>query len=213
MDPKTKDYSFLVADDHKIITQSLSFIIKSIFKDSKIEQVNKLGEVMKSLLANSFHMIILDISFPDGNTLQIIPTIRNLYPDLKILIFSGQEEELYALRYLNAGADGFVSKLATEDIIQNAILSVVNTGKYISPIIQQKITDTFFNKCSKNPLEQLSDRELEIANFMVEGFTNTQISERLSLQKSTVSTYKNRIFEKLTITNLSDLIALFQLHN
>lgn len=201
---------FLVADDHKIITQSLSLIIKSIVPNAEVQQVNKLRDVLKTLALKPMSMLVLDISFPDGITLQIIPTIKSLYPDLKILIFSGHEEELFALRYINAGANGFISKLSSEEEIENAIISVFNKGKYLSSKVKELIEESYFTKKNNNAIEKLSDRELEIANLMVEGLGNTQISDKLNLQKSTVSTYKTRIFEKLKINNISELIFLYQ---
>lgn len=201
---------FLVADDHKIITQSLSLIIKSIVPNAEVQQVNKLRDVLKTLALKPMSMLVLDISFPDGITLQIIPTIKSLYPDLKILIFSGHEEELFALRYINAGANGFISKLSSEEEIENAIISVFNKGKYLSSKVKELIEESYFTKKNNNAIEKLSDRELEIANLMVEGLGNTQISDKLNLQKSTVSTYKTRIFEKLNINNISELIFLYQ---
>lgn len=205
--------NFLVADDHKIITQSLSFIIKSLVKNANVVQINKLNDVLKTLQSTSFTMIILDISFPDGTTLQLIPTIRSLYPDLKILIFSGNDEDIFALRFINAGANGFISKLSSEEEIETAISKILQEGKYLSSSVKEKIADSFINNKPVNVFEQLSDRELQIGKMLVAGYGNTQISERLSLQKSTVSTYKNRIFEKLNVTNLSDLIQLFQLYD
>ena len=204
--------SFLVADDHKIITQSLTFILKDLYPNAEVKQINKIGEIIKQSNEVTYELLILDISFPDGNTLQLIPTLKNLLPDCKILIFSGYDEEIYAIRYINAGANGYISKMSSEDEIKEAIISVVNTGKFISNKVQEKITDSYMGKKAINPLEELSNRELEIAQLMVDGFGNTQISTTLKLQKSTVSTYKNRIFEKLHIDNISDLISVFNLN-
>src|SRR5690606_16052829 len=155
MEKNIKKYTFLVADDHKIITQSMAFFIKDLYKDAEIIQLNKLGSILKTLHTTSVDMLVLDISFPDGNTLQIIPTIKNILPDAKILIFSGYEEEIYALRYINAGANGYISKMSSEDEIKEAIKKVIDTGKYVSSEIQDKITDSYLHKKPVNPLEQL----------------------------------------------------------
>lgn len=213
MEDQLKNYNFLVADDHKIITQSLSFIIKDLYENAVVTQVNELASVLKTLNKEIFDLLILDITFPDGNTLQILPTLKSLYPKLKILMFSGNDEEVYALRYINAGANGFVSKLASEEDIENAIVKVLTQGKYYSAKIQEKIADRYLSNKPINPLDQLSDRELEIARMLVDGISNTEIASKLSLQKSTVSTYKNRVFEKLEISSISDLIQMFTLHS
>lgn len=205
-------YTFVVADDHKMITKSLAFVIKELYNDAVVHQINNISDVLKTLHTINANLLILDISFPDGNSLSIISTLKKIQPNLKILIFSGHEEDIYAVRYVNAGANGFVSKLSSEDEIKHAILSVMNTGKYLSVKVQDKITNSYILRKPFNPLEQLSNRELEIAQLMVDGYGNVEICSFLALQKSTVSTYKNRIFEKLQIDNMPDLIQLFNLN-
>lgn len=206
-------FRFITADDHSMITKSLSFILKDMHSTAEIFQVNNIAGIIKILNTTEIHLLLLDISFPDGDTLKIIPTLKKIQPELKILIFSGHEEDIYAMRYINAGANGYLSKLSDEDEIKNAISEVLNTGKYFSRNLQDKIMDNYiFNKPS-NLLEQLSNRELEIARLLTEGYGNTEICNELNLQKSTVSTYKTRIFEKLEINSVPDLIRLFDLYN
>lgn len=205
-------YTFITVDDHSVITKSLSFILNELYVDSKIFQFNNIKDLLKTLHTTTANLLLLDITFPDGNTLNIIPTIKKIQPDLKILIFSGLEEDIYAIRYINAGANGYLSKLSTEEEIKNAIKEVMESGKYLSKNIQDRITNNYIFKKPSNPLESLSNRELEITHLMVEGYGNLEICAALDLQKSTVSTYKNRIFEKLGVDNLSDLLQLFNLY-
>lgn len=205
-------FTFITADDHSVITKSLSFILKEHYPTSKVYELTCISDVVKTLHITTVDLLLLDITFPDGNTLNIIPTLKKIQPDLKILIFSGLEEDIYAIRYINAGANGYLSKLSTEEDIINAISTVMNLGKYLSENIQDKITDSYIFKKPSNLLEQLSNRELEITRLMVEGYGNTEICAALDLQKSTVSTYKNRIFEKLGVDNLPDLLQLFNLY-
>lgn len=212
MESNFKKYTFITADDHRMITKSVSFILKDLYNDAEVYQINNIADVIKLLNRTAVNLLILDISFPDGNTLSVIPTLKKIQPDLKILIFSGHEEDIYAIRYINAGVNGYISKLSTEEEIKNAISKVINFGKYLSENIQDKITDSYILKKPFNPLEQLSNRELEIAQLIVNGYGNTEICAALDLQKSTVSTYKNRIFEKLQVENFSDLIQLFHLY-
>lgn len=93
----------------------------------------------------------------------------------KFLFFSAFDENIYAIRYLNAGANGYLSNLSNEEEIKLAIKSVLNSGKYISKNIQEKIMDTYIFNKPKNLLEQLSNREIEIAKLLVEGFSNIDI--------------------------------------
>ena len=206
------EFNFIVADDHTIVRQGVTFILKEIHKNSCIYQLANFSEIIKRLNTTPIDLLVLDISFPDGTSLNIIPTIKKIQPNIKILIFSAFDENIYAIRYLNAGANGYLSKLSNEDEIKLAIKSVLNSGKYISKNIQEKIMDTYIFNKPKNPLEQLSNREIEIAKLLVEGFSNIDICNTLNIQKSTVSTYKNRIFEKLDIDNLSSLIQIFNFY-
>lgn len=206
------EYNFIVADDHTIVRQGVAFILKGIHKNSCIYQLANFSEIIKRINTTPIDLLVLDISFPDGTSLNIIPTIKKIQPSIKILIFSAYDENIYAIRYLNAGANGYLSKLSDEDEIKLAIKSVLNNGKYISKNIQEKIMDTYIFNKPKNPLEQLSNREIEIAKLLVEGFSNIDICNSLNIQKSTVSTYKNRIFEKLDIDNLSSLIQIFSFY-
>jgi DNA-binding NarL/FixJ family response regulator len=132
---------------------------------------------------------------------------------MKVLIFSSFEEEIYGLRYLKAGADGYLSKLASPEDIQYALKKWISKGSYISTKLQEGIFHSVINGNTGNPLDALSNREKEVAYLLVNGNGNLEISNELELQPTTVSTYKNRIFEKLGITNLPSLIAIFNLYD
>lgn len=212
MENKLKNFTFITADDHSVVTKSLSFIMQDLYINAAIHQINSLADVVEKLHTTPVDLLMLDVTFPDGNSLAVIPTIKKIQPDLKILIFSGHDEDIYAMRYLQAGVNGYLHKLSTEEEIKNAISEVITFGKYFSRNIQDKLSNNFIFKKPQNPLEQLSNRELEIARLMVEGYGNIEICAALDLQKSTVSTYKNRIFEKLQIEHVSELIHLFNLY-
>lgn len=213
MENKFKQITFITADDHSVVTKSLSFIMKDLYSNAAIHQINSLSDVVEKLHTTPVNLLMLDVTFPDGNSLAVIPTIKKIQPDLKILIFSGHDEDIYAMRYLQAGVNGYLHKLSSEDEIKTAISEVMTFGRYFSRNVQEKITNNYIFKKPPNPLEQLSNRELEIARLMVEGYGNIEICTALDLQKSTVSTYKNRIFEKLEVEHISDLIHLFKLYN
>lgn len=205
--------TFLVADDHSIVRSGLKIIINNLYPDASFLEASNFIEIDQALSIATVNILILDISFPEGNTLNIISNIKTKSPNIKILIFSSYDEEIYAMRYFKAGADGYLSKLSTTEDIENAITTLINQGRYASPIIKDKIIDIFMHNKPENPLDELSDREMEIATLMVNGLGNLEISNILSLKATTVSTYKNRIFEKLKINNVSALIQIFNLHD
>ena len=206
------NYSFVVADDHIVVRKGLAFFIESIYPFSTIRKVSTFKEVIKLVSAEKIDLLILDVNFPDGTSLSLVPTIKELQPTIKILIFSAFDEDVYAMRYLNAGANGYLNKLCGENDLKEAINTVLVSGRYVSQNIQNKVLDSVIFKKPENPFEQLSNREIEIAKLFVEGFGNNYISEVLNIGKSTVSTYKNRIFEKLDINSLAALISLYNIH-
>lgn len=208
-----QQYSFLIADDHSIVRQGVSLLIKELFFNVKIFHAGSFKETLKIASENKIDLLILDINFPDGNSLSIMSEAKAMQPDMKILIFSALDEDIYALRYLNAGASGYLNKGSNEDEMKQALKSMMVSGKYITQNIKDRILDSYISKKPINPLEQLSNREVEVARLLIKGFGNLEIAEMLNIKKSTVSTFKNRIFEKLEIDNLADLIDFFNLYS
>lgn len=208
-----KKYSFIVADDHSVVRQGVSYVIKELYQGSCVVQADSFSEIIELLTKDEYELLVLDVNFPDGSSLAILPAIKKAQPNIKILIFSAYDEDIYAIRYINAGANGYLNKLCSAEEMKLAISTVMNSGKYTSQNIKDRIIDSYILKTPTNPLEQLSNREIEIAKLMVEGLGNLEICAMLNLRKSTVSTYKNRIFEKLGVDNLLELFQLFNLYN
>lgn len=208
----TTPYCFLVADDHSIVRNGLALVIKSTFDNAFVYEAGTFNEIQTFVSEIQIDFLILDISFPEGSVLRMLPGLKALQPNMKILMFSSYDEEVYAVRYFKAGADGYLSKLSTPDDIQHALVTLSQDGKYTSEKIKDKIIASFIHKKSDNPLETLSERELEIATLLVKGYGNLEISNELDLKATTVSTYKTRVFEKLNITTIPALIQKFDLY-
>lgn len=213
MTEKLKKNSFLLADDHSVVRQGIALLIKSVFSSAEIYQSGTFKDTFKVLNEAQIDILVLDINFPDGNSLNIIADILAIQPDIKILMFSAYDENIYAMRYLNAGASGYLNKGSSMETTVAAIKSMVLTGKYLSENVKNKILDTYISKKPINPIDELSKREIEVAKLLIKGYGNLEISEFLDVKKNTVSTFKNRIFEKLEIDNIADLIMFFQLYH
>lgn len=213
MTEKLKKNSFLLADDHSVVRQGIALLIKSEFSSAEIYQSGTFKDTFKVLNEAQIDILVLDINFPDGNSLNIIADILAIQPDIKILMFSAYDENIYAMRYLNAGASGYLNKGSSMETTVAAIKSMVLTGKYLSENVKNKILDTYISKKPINPIDELSKREIEVAKLLIKGYGNLEISEFLDVKKNTVSTFKNRIFEKLEIDNIADLIMFFQLYH
>lgn len=205
-------YKFLVADDHTIIRQGMQIAIEDSIENSEIYTAASIAQIHEQLQKNPIDIAILDAQLQDGNSISIIPEIKTKFPHIKILVFTSFDEENYALKYLEAGADGFLSKLSDESEIKNAITQIVENGKYIPPFTQ-KILELSSEKTDfLNPLNRLSEREMQIAELYAKGLGNLEIANILEIKQNTVSTYKKRIFDKLQIESLVELIDLLKKH-
>mgnify|MGYP003575903247 FL=1 len=200
----------LIVDDHLVVRNGVAMILERQFEDVAISNAENFFEAITLLKNLPFDLVILDINIPGGKSTDMITDIRAIQPDVKILVFSAHEEEQYALKYLSCGANGYVDKLCSEEKIIYAITSIFETGTYVSPELVSKLVDIQSNKRKLNPFEGLSKREVQITDLLVQGNGNLEISNILNIHMSTVSTYKARVFEKLKVNNLVELINLYK---
>lgn len=207
---ETKTINFLLADDHSLIRQGIEFLIEELGFEGEIFHASTLKKVLETVGEQQIEIVVIDAIFPDGNSLNIIAEIKALKPEIKILVFSGVDENIQAIKYINAGANGFLSKMSEEKEIKEAILKIHETGKYISSITQNLLIDSLHNRSIINPLQKLTERELEIAEMYAKGYGNLEIANNLNVKQNTISTIKKRIFDKLHIENIVDLAELIK---
>ncbi|MGD1320044.1 response regulator [Chryseobacterium sp. 2R14A] len=206
----SKSINFLLADDHSLIRQGVEFLIEELEFDGEIFHASTLNKVLEITETQSIDIVVIDAIFPDGNSLTILSQIKQLKPEIKILVFSGVDENTQSVKYIQAGANGFLTKLSEEDEIKNAILKIHLQGKYISEITQNALLNSVTNKSLINPLQSLTEREIQIAGMYAKGLGNLEIAAYLDIKQNTVSTIKKRIFDKLNIENLVELIELMK---
>lgn len=213
MNQSNQKITVLLADDHSLIRQGIVFLLEEIELEFDVFHAANLLQILESVKVNPIEIAIIDAHFPDGNSLNIISEIKKANSNTKILVFSGIDENTQALKFINAGANGFLSKLSEENDVKNAILKMINDGEYISPTTQALLVNSFRNRNLINPLFSLTERELEIAKMYAEGFGNLEIANKLDIKQNTVSTLKKRIFDKLKIENIVDLVELMKDHS
>src|SRR5690606_15037305 len=203
----------IVADDHGIVRMGLLQTVKRLLPDAIITEVEDFKSLYKVISKEELDLAIMDVNMPNGTVQEAIDYIKNHQPNLKILIFSSQDEELYALRYLKMGAGGYLSKQSSSSVIETALTCMLTTVRYASEDVKEAM---FFESVSgakkTSRVEVLSDRELQIANKLAEGLPLKEISNQLNLHSSTISTYKNRLFEKLQIKSIPELVEILRLY-
>lgn len=203
---------FLLTDDHEVVRSGVASVLKNDFPSCEVFEASNEDQAWALLKKEEFDLIILDIHMPGSDALTFTEKIKSFYPETKVLIFSMGAEHIYAKRFLNAGASGFVSKDSGLTELRKAIQMSLQNKKYISENLASQLVDSLQAKQKVNPFENLSARELEVLALLIKGGTVTGISAALNLSISSANTYKRRIFQKLNITNLVDLIQLANLH-
>lgn len=205
-------YNILIVDDHLVVRTGITIILEKHIKNITISDAKSFPELITIFKKNIFDLIILDINIFGSKNTDMIKELRKIQSDIKILIFSALEEELYACRYIIAGANGYLNKSCNEKQMLLSVTSILENGKYIQQEIVDKVLEAVINKKYINPLDVLSKREFQIAELLLLGEGNLEISNRLKIQMSTVSTYKSRIFEKLKVYNIVELIDYFKIN-
>ncbi len=206
--------SFLIIDDHEVVRSGVRTVLLELFKPCEVYEAHNDKSALEQLKARSYNLIIMDVQIPDTDTTGLLDYIKVAHSASKVLIFSMTPENIYGKRFLKAGAMGFVSKSAGLAELQKAIEMILNGRIYMSNmLLEQLVVDMSGNNRTDNPFEKLSSREVEIVSLLTSGKSITEISNILSLAISTVGTYKARLFEKLKVNNLVELIEMWHLYN
>lgn len=198
MEPK-----ILIADDHSMIRKGLKLHMQLSLGYTDLHEVATCNELMKELVKNKYTHLVLDIILSDGSTLEVIPNIRRVYPDLKILVFSMQPAEIYGEALKQYGINYYMSKSVGEEEMIQILQKFMRNEE---PVRQNNIHHD-------NPFKTLAPRELEILHYVLKGIGTKDIANTLNLKMNTISTIKNRIMEKTTAGNIKELMELATLYN
>jgi len=176
--------------------------------DNEVEFASNGKEVLAKLKNNHFHMLITDLNMPETDSMEMVSAALKLSPDLKILIVTISPDAIFAPRYLRAGVNGYVSKEAPDETLREAIWTVGNGRRYMSGDQAKDFADSFLFGNEANPFDKLSKREFEVTLLLLKGYGAIEVANALFIGTSTASTYRSRIFEKLGIKSLIDLLRL-----
>lgn len=200
--------NILLVDDHLVVRKGIEIILSNSISGVTIYSVENYDEAIELVNVIKFDLVILDVNINGVENIKIMNKIKSIQKELKILIFSSHDEKQYGVRYIQNGADGYLNKFCSEDKIVSVVNEILESGIFYSKDLKAKLNAK--SKKHSNTLENLSNREFEIAQLLINGYGNLEISNKLEIQMSTVSTYKNRIFEKLDINNVVALSKLLK---
>ena len=196
----------LIADDHPIVRKGLKQILAETPNIVVAGEASNGVDVLRKVLKDEYDMVLLDISMPGRDGIDILKELKTLKPNLPVLVLSIYPEDQYAVRVLRAGAYGYLTKESAPEELISAIKTVSVGRRYISPSVAETLVFNLDSNTPKQPHEKLSDREYQVMHLIASGKTVKQISEDLSLSVKTISTYRARILEKMKMTNIPELI-------
>ncbi|CAI0800213.1 response regulator transcription factor [Serratia grimesii] len=195
--------SLLLVDDHPVVHVALEAALIKSSRPYHLQAVQDDVQALSQLATHDFSLVILDIGLPQVDGLQLLKKIRRHYPQQPILIYTAQEEEIYARMAYTAGANGFVHKGNRLDQLVHAIETVLD-GALSFPVAAMA-EETL-------PAEGalLTPKELQVLGLLSKGLSNLQIADMLNISNKTVSTHKKNILRKTGASNLLELVAVFK---
>jgi DNA-binding NarL/FixJ family response regulator len=203
----------LVVDDHAIIRDGLKKILADTDDLVVAGEAANGNAALEKVSERDWGLVILDISMPGRNGLELIKLIKAERPRLPILIFSMHHEEQYAVRAIRAGAAGYLSKDGDSAMLLPALRKVANGGVFISPKLAELLAADVSHRTDEQPHTLLSNREYEVFIRIVRGISLTAIAEEFSLSIKTVSTHKSHILAKMDMASQVDLVRYALDHN
>jgi two-component system invasion response regulator UvrY len=199
MDVQEKGISVLTADDHTIVRTGLHMLLQLRFGITQVFEASSCAELLSVLRKNKPSHLVVDSIFKDGNSLEVMPVLVNLFPDIKIMVYTMLPAEVYEASFRKFGVQYYLHKGSSQEKIESTLQQFLYQS--LQPHSREPIAGE-----TENPFAHLSTRELEVLHYLLKGESIGDTANALNLHKNTVSTLKSRIFEKVGAVNLKELI-------
>ena len=205
--------NILIVDSHPIVRTGLDLFLSSKADFKVVGKLNSGIEIFEFIRRNDVDVIISEIDLPELNGITALRAIKKENKEIRVLIFSHQPEEIYAVSTIKAGASGYLTKSASTEDIEMAVRKVYGGEISLSEKMDKHLRYEDTRKSRSRLFKKLSTREVEVLKLLSIGRKNKEIAEELDINEKTVSTYKARLFKKLNVNNIVDLIHQAKHHN
>lgn len=195
----------ILCDDHALIRRGIRDTLSDATDIEVVGEAGEYSELRGLLRTQKCDVLVLDINMPGRSGLDVLHTLKDEGSTLKVLVVSMYPEDQYAIRALRAGAFGYVNKGGDPQQLVQAVRTVSQGRKFVTPDIAQMLVESLTTPEVANPHEKLSDRELQTLVMIASGKRLSDIASELTLSPKTVSVYRARVLEKLGLTNNSEL--------
>ncbi|WP_088279990.1 response regulator transcription factor [Ideonella sp. A 288] len=195
----------MLCDDHALIRRGIRDTLSDAPDIEVVGEAADYGELRALMRGKACDVLVLDINMPGRSGLDVLHVLKDEGSSVKVLVVSMYPEDQYAIRSLRAGAFGYVNKGSDPQLIVQAVRTVAQGRKYVTPEIAQMLVESLTAPASENAHDKLSDRELQTLMLIASGKRLSDIAEALKLSPKTVSVYRARVLEKLALQNNAEL--------
>ncbi|WP_136807976.1 response regulator [Desulfosediminicola flagellatus] len=202
-------YRIVLADDHVLIRHGIKNIIAKNCNFQVVGEVSNGEELLSLLETEKVDLIILDISMPKIGGMEAVGLVKAKWSWIKVLILTMHKTKQYFYHAMTAGADGYLVKDDPDEELLTAIRKIQSGKKYISPVLADDFTDDVINSYQnekKSPFQELTKREKEILQLVVDGYTSRQMADSLGLSPRTVDHHRSNLLRKFQMKNSVDLV-------
>ena len=196
----------LLVDDHTMVREGVQHLLSDEFPDIEIGCASTSEMALGMLAAQPWDLVLLDVSLPGRGGLDILRHAKQNHPGCPVIIYTMHPEDQFGLRAMKYGADAYITKDQPAEVLLAAVRRVSQGKKYISEPLSQAMAAAIAHPAALEPINGLSDRELQVLRMLASGKTPTTIAEELHLSIKTVSTYRTRVLEKLSLNTTGELI-------
>lgn len=197
----------VLCDDHAMVRRGIKDAISEAVDIRVVGEVGSYPELKQALRDGPCDVLVLDLNMPGRSGLEVLAALKEEGAKVKALVVSMYPEDQYAIRCLRAGALGYLNKAADPAELINAIRTLMQGRKYVTPEVAQKLVDSLLAPDDEDPHMSLSERELQTLQKMASGRKLSEIADELMLSPKTVSVYRARVLQKLNLTNNAELTA------
>ncbi|MBN2462840.1 MAG: response regulator transcription factor [Dehalococcoidia bacterium] len=205
-----KKIKVLIVDDHTLVRDGIRALLGLVADIEVVGEATNGMDALEKVEQLAPDVVLMDLSMPIMGGLETTRRIRKKHPETKVLALTQYDDSDYVVPVIEAGARGFVTKMAAFSELASAIQAVYSGDSYLSPSAAKALVQEYQQKTTvegeKDPYNQLTDREREVLKLVVEGYTAREVADILVISPKTVEWYKTSLMNKINIHNKTDLI-------
>jgi DNA-binding NarL/FixJ family response regulator len=202
----------LIADDHTLVRDGLRHILQSASGFEVAGEASDGASTIALVRTADAHVLVLDLSMPGRNGVELIKQIKDEQPALRVLVLTMHAEQQYAVRAFKAGASGYLTKESASAELVAAVTKVASGGVYVSVSMAEQFAQSLNEPVGLLPHQRLSEREFDVFRRIAAGETITEIAQQLGVSTKTISTYKTRLLEKMQMPHEAALVRYAMRH-